>query len=198
MILSISVASCLAVIVPVLGIMLCCCWCNDKSHNSRKDTSETVYTTTASSLSPRSAALVSTSSSSSGTGRHKKRSKYKIETQCDAFNRTVTDGLMFIVLLLMSFFVICAFVTNEYVQNGARKLPAALNQSLDEVGLYLNNTQTEVNTLLRTNFEQLQNDLSSNLDKSGFIIQHRLAVYSRAIALDNLTQIVTSKSTYYI
>lgn len=99
----------------------------------------------------------------------------------------------FSLLLLVSFFVICAFVTNEYVRNGLLELPKTLNQSLDDVQLYLNNTQYEVNTLLRTNFGQLEHELSESLDKSGLIVKNRLALVSQAVALDNLTEIVTSE-----
>lgn len=96
-------------------------------------------------------------------------------------------------LLFISFFVICAFVTNEYIRNGLHELPKTLNQSLDDVQLYLNNTQFEVNTLLRTNFGQLEQELDESLDKSGLIVKNRLALVSQAVALENLTEIVTSK-----
>ena len=95
-------------------------------------------------------------------------------------------------LLLVSFFVICAFVTNEYVRNGLHEMPKTLNQSLDDIQLYLNNTQFEVNTLLRTNYGQLEAELFDSLDRSGIIVKNRLAIVSQAVALDNLTEIVSS------
>jgi len=96
-------------------------------------------------------------------------------------------------LLLISFFVICAFVTNEYIRNGLHEMPRTLNQSLDDVQLYLNNTQFEVNTLLRTNYGQLEQELFDSLDKSGIIVKDRLASVSQAVALNNLTEIVSSE-----
>jgi len=90
----------------------------------------------------------------------------------------------------VTFFVICAFFTNEYVRDGFKLLPKSLNQSLDDVELYLNTTQIEVNTLLRKNYHQLETELESSLDKSGSIIKNRLAVQSKAIALENLTEVV--------
>lgn len=75
-------------------------------------------------------------------------------------------------------------------------MPKTLNQSLDDVHLYLNNTQFEVSTLLRTNYGQLQSELFDSLDKSGVIVKNRLALVSQAVALDNLTEIVSS--TYFL
>lgn len=60
--------------------------------------------------------------------------------------------------------------------------------------LYLNNTQHEVNVLLRINYHQLEQELSNSLDRSGLIVKNRLALVSHASALENLTEIVTSKN----
>lgn len=74
-------------------------------------------------------------------------------------------------------------------------MPKTINQSLDDVHLYLNNTQFEVNTLLRTNYGQLEQELFDSLDRSGIIVKNRLALVSQAIALDNLTEIVLKLET---
>jgi hypothetical protein len=42
------------------------------------------------------------------------------------------------------FGVVCAFVTNEYMEDGTQKLPARLRTSINDTRLYLSNTQ-EVN-----------------------------------------------------
>ena len=128
----------------------------------------------------------------------RKKYKYQVEKGCDSCLRSFCGTTLFILFLLISFFVICAFFTNEYVRNGFKFLPQTLNQSLDDIELYLNTTQLEVNTLLRKNFNQLQTELESNLDKSGLIIKNRLAVYSKAIALENLTEIVTKLDDIYL
>jgi len=173
-ILTATLCFCLAVIVPLIGFLICCCWCNSGSSSSRAKHSH------------------SPASSESPRGRSgKKYKKYKTESACDPCCRSFFGVNLFILLLLISFFVICAFVTNEYLRNGLHELPKTLNQSMDDVQLYLNNTQHEVNTLLRTNFGQLEQELGDSLDKSGLIVKNRLALVSQAIALDNLTEIVT-------
>lgn len=114
----------------------------------------------------------------------------KYETACHPCLRTFFSSNLFILLLLISFFAVCAFVTNEYVNNGVKQLPRALNQSMDELQVYLNNTDYEIDNLFRVNYNQLENEINLRLDTSGMIIKHKLAQSSEAIALVNLTDIV--------
>ncbi|KAI1295479.1 Prominin-1-A [Halotydeus destructor] len=193
MILTSTIGLCLAIVVPLVGLLVCCCWCDSgpkkkpSRSRSRGNHRESPYQATS----------VSSQVISPRTHRSKSRSrrKYKVESGCDSFCRSLCGTIHFALLLLVSFFVICAFVTNEYVRNGLHELPTTLNQSLDDVQLYLNNTQYEVNTLLRTNFGQLEDELNESLDKSGLIVKNRLALVSQAVALENLTEIVSKLDT---
>ncbi|CAA3006517.1 prominin isoform X1 [Olea europaea subsp. europaea] len=131
--------------------------------------------------------------SSSLSSNHRSRSvppSLRYESSCHPCLRTFFSSNLFITLLLISFFVVCAFVTNEYVDNGVKQLPRALNQSVDEVQIYLNNTEYEVDNLFKVNYNQLEQEINLRLDTSGMIIKHKLAVASEAIALINLTDIV--------
>lgn len=187
MILTSTIGVCLAIVVPLVGFLLFCCWCNSGS-SKRSKTRESPYQHHNSSAS-------AGPSSPRVREKSRKRRKYKVETGCDSCCRSFCGMIHFALLLLITFFVICAFVTNEYLRNGLHELPRTLNQSLDDVQLYLNNTQFEVNTLLRTNFGQLEEELNESLDKSGLIVKNRLALVSQAVALDNLTEIVTKLDT---
>ena len=188
MILTSTVGICLAIVVPLVGFLLCCCWCNSGS-SKRSKSRESPY------QHHNSSASAGPSSPRVREKSRRHRRKYKVETGCDSCCRSFCGMIHFALLLLISFFVICAFVTNEYLRNGLHELPRTLNQSLDDVQLYLNNTQFEVNTLLRTNFGQLEDELNESLDKSGLIVKNRLALVSQAVALDNLTEIVTKLDT---
>lgn len=188
MILAATIALCLAVVVPLFGFLVCCCWCDGSSSRSRASRTRAKSTRESPGYpSVASSARVKKSKS-------KQRKRYTVETGCDSCCRSFFGVIHFLLLLLISFFVICAFVTNEYIRNGLHEMPKTLNQSLDDVQLYLNNTQFEVNTLLRTNYGQLEAELFDSLDKSGVIVKNRLALVSQAVALDNLTEIVTSQS----
>lgn len=128
-----------------------------------------------------------------GSGHYRSRSvppTLRFETGCHSCLRTFFSSNLFVILLLISFFAVCAFVTNEYVDNGVKQLPRALNSSMDEVQSYLNNTEHEVDNLFRVNYKQLENEINLRLDTSGAIMKHKLAIASEAIALANLTDIV--------
>ena len=166
-----------AILIPLIGFICCCCCSSDK--HSRRAKHSRSY---------------SSSTGSPGRGGRHKKKRYKVDRTCDPCVRTLSSIKLFVLLLLMSFFVICAFVTNEYIRSGVQQLPKTLNQSTDDLMLYLNNTQHEINTLLRTNFEQLEHELGNSLDKSGLIVKNRLAVLSEAVSLENLTDIVSSNT----
>ena len=50
---------------------------------------------------------------------------------------------------LCSFGVVCAFVTNEYMEDGTQKLPSRLRTSISDTKLYLSNTQMVSTCLVR-------------------------------------------------
>ncbi|XP_059472702.1 prominin-like protein isoform X2 [Neocloeon triangulifer] len=89
------------------------------------------------------------------------------------------------------FGVVCAFVTNEYMHDGAHELPDNVRTGLGDTELYLSNTKEEVNTLLVTNYRELQTVLNDILEGSGQIVKDKLADVSKAVALNNLTAIAT-------
>lgn len=132
-------------------------------------------------------------SSSVANGHYRRRSappSLKYESTCHPCLRTFFSSNLFIILLLISFFAVCAFVTNEYVNNGVKQLPRALNHSINELQVYLNNTDHEIENLFKINYNQLESEINLRLDTGGAIIKHKLAIGSEAIALVNLTDIV--------
>lgn len=110
--------------------------------------------------------------------------------------RRIGFGIMLAVItIIMLFGVVCAFVTNEYMEDGTQKLPSRLRTSISDTKLYLSNTQAEVDTLLITNFGELETVMGNVLHRSGAIVQHELAEVSRAVVLSNLTELVRGLET---
>ncbi|KAH0947412.1 hypothetical protein HN011_009786 [Eciton burchellii] len=95
------------------------------------------------------------------------------------------------VATIILFGVVCAFVTNEYMQEGTKDLPNNAKTSLKDVQLYLNTTKQEIDNLLKTNSEELEITLNNILQASGKIVTEQLAEYSHAVSLTNLNDIVT-------
>lgn len=86
--------------------------------------------------------------------------------------------------------MVCAFVTNEYMQEGTKELPTNAKTSLKDVKLYLTTTKQEIDNLLKTNPEELEVTLNNILQASGKIVTEQLAEYSHAVSLTNLNDIV--------
>lgn len=86
--------------------------------------------------------------------------------------------------------MVCAFVTNEYMQDGTKELPNNVEVSLKDVKLYLSSTKEEINKILKTNFDELEINLNNILQASGRIVTEQLAEYSHAVSLTNLSDIV--------
>lgn len=91
---------------------------------------------------------------------------------------------------ILPFGVVCAFVTNEYMQDGTRELPANTKVSLTDVQVYLAATKGQVETLLKTNYDELEVALNNILQASGRIVTEQLAESSHAVSLMTLNDIV--------
>ncbi|KAK2575115.1 hypothetical protein KPH14_008839 [Odynerus spinipes] len=94
------------------------------------------------------------------------------------------------VATIILFGVVCAFVTNEYMQEGTKELPSNVKTNLKDVKLYLTTTKREINTVLKTNYGELEITLNNILQASGRIVTEQLAEYSHAVSLTNLNDIV--------
>lgn len=114
----------------------------------------------------------------------------RFESACHPCLRTIFSSNMFAILLVISFFAICSFVTNEYINNGIKQLPKTVNQSSNDIAKYLNNTNQQFDNLFRANFHQLEEEINTRLNHGGTIITQKLAISSEASAIANLTDIV--------
>jgi len=70
-------------------------------------------------------------------------------------------------------------------------LPNRLQDVTDDSSLYLDNTGIEIHNLLVTNFEELEKVLNQTLDEGGPILKRKLAHVTNAVAIDNITDIVS-------
>ncbi|XP_075231383.1 prominin-like protein [Lycorma delicatula] len=117
------------------------------------------------------------------------------EKRYDPCRRHMIGFLLSGVTILIMFGVVCAFVTNEYLEEGAHNLPHNIRTSIRDTQLYINNTKLEVNNLLIINFAELDSALDTILRESGQIVKEKLGEISKAEVLSNLTSIVTGLST---
>ncbi|KAF5290870.1 hypothetical protein FQR65_LT11509 [Abscondita terminalis] len=97
---------------------------------------------------------------------------------------------LIIVGTLMLFGVVCAFVSNQHMQDGTDELPSNLKTSLKNVDMFLNTTEREVNALLHTNYDEFEVNLFTTLDKCSDIVMEQLTEYSNATALTEVVNMV--------
>lgn len=113
------------------------------------------------------------------------------EKQYDPCKRICCGLVLSVLVILVIFGIVCAFVTNQYMNENVNELPNDFNNAVDDIVLYRNNTKIEVHNLLVSNFQQLEQTLDVTLDRCGLIIQMHLAEVSKALAVENLTNIVS-------
>ncbi|XP_046404286.1 prominin-like protein isoform X3 [Ischnura elegans] len=118
-------------------------------------------------------------------------SRHPYEKRRDPCRRLTFGVFLSLIATVILFGVVCAFVTNEYMEEGTQELTTSLRTGLSDTKLYLSNTKEEVNNLLITNFVELEIVLNKILEASGKIVKDKLAEVSKAIALQNLTSIVS-------
>ena len=114
------------------------------------------------------------------------------DKRSDACKRFTLGVLLSLLVIAAMFGVVCAFVTNYYTYSGTNQLPTRLQKSAVDTSLYLDNTGREINGLLVTNFAELEEVLNQILDESGPILKRSLAEVTQAVAIDDLTDIVSN------
>ena len=93
--------------------------------------------------------------------------------------------------LVRCYFILYYQYHLQYSHNGVNRLPNRLQDVTDDSSLYLDNTGIEIHNLLVTNFEELEKVLNQTLDEGGPILKRKLAHVTNAVAIDNITDIVS-------
>lgn len=114
------------------------------------------------------------------------------DKKSDACKRFFLGIVLALLVIGAMFGVVCAFVTNYYCYDGVQNLPQRLEKSANDSSKYLNNTGKEIHSLLVTNFQELETVLNKILDDSGPILKKSLAEVTQAVAIDDLTDIVSN------
>jgi len=113
------------------------------------------------------------------------------DKKSDACKRVSIGILLSLFVIAALFGCVCAFVTNQYQYDGWADLSERVDNSLEDTGMYFEHTESSVKTLLVTNFQELEEVLGNVLDESGPILKTSLAKVTQAMAIDNLTNIVS-------
>ncbi|XP_065579418.1 prominin-like protein isoform X4 [Artemia franciscana] len=112
------------------------------------------------------------------------------ETKRDPCKRGTIGFFFGVFLVLIAFGQVVAFVSNFNLHTGVTTLPDKVQDSRDDVAMFLSNTKEEVNTLMVQNYNELEQALEESLDDCGNLVRNELARISKAVAVDQLNGIV--------
>ena len=113
------------------------------------------------------------------------------DKKSDACKR-VTLGIILSVFVIAALFgAVSAFVCNQYTYSGWGEVSTKIDASLEDTGGYIQHAGDSIKTLLVTNFAEMEEVISQILDDSGPILKRKLADITEAIAIDDLTSIVS-------
>lgn len=91
---------------------------------------------------------------------------------------------------LILFGVVCAFSSNQYIEDGTGELTTELREGVVDVRSFLDDTDRHVQTLFVVNFGELERSLMQILETSSVIISNELAAVAHAISFKNLVEFV--------
>ena len=113
------------------------------------------------------------------------------DKKSDSCKRVVLGILLSFFVIAALFGAVSAFVCNQYTYAGWSEVTTRLDSSLEDTGEYIQHAGDSIETLLVTNFAEMEEDIGQILDDSGPILKKKLADITEAIAIDDLTNIVS-------
>ena len=106
--------------------------------------------------------------------------------------KRITLGILLSLFVIAALFgAVSAFVCNQYSYSGWSEVSTRVDYSLEDTGEYIQHAGDSIETLLVTNFAEMEEDIGQILDDSGPILKKKLANITEAIAIDDLTNIVS-------
>ncbi|RZC39781.1 prominin-like protein, partial [Asbolus verrucosus] len=90
------------------------------------------------------------------------------------------------------FGVVCAFVSNQQMQEGVNDLTENLRKGVKDVNSYLDTTKGQIDTLLNVNYDQFEWVLVETINASSDTVYGELANFSNAISMTELANVVNT------
>ncbi|XP_050510052.1 prominin-like protein isoform X1 [Diabrotica virgifera virgifera] len=105
--------------------------------------------------------------------------------------KKVCQGTMLIVLGTgLLFCVVCAFASNQQIQEGVDELPGSLKNAYKDSYSYLEGTKDHATNLLNNNYKEFANVFKETVEKSGVHVMQQLNIWSNATAMMDLYNFV--------
>ncbi|CAH1113631.1 unnamed protein product [Psylliodes chrysocephalus] len=105
--------------------------------------------------------------------------------------KKVFEGALLIILgTALLFCVVCAFASNQQIQEGTDELPTNVRNSYKDSIHYLDSTRDQVTNLLTNNYKQFAVVFKDTVQKSGVHVMQQLNIWSNATAMMDLYNFV--------
>nr|CAI5843522.1 unnamed protein product [Callosobruchus analis] len=110
----------------------------------------------------------------------------------DLCQKVLLGALLIALATGMLFCVVCAFASNQQLQDGLNDLPKSMRNSSKDANTYLNDTKKHATHLLVKNFAEFSTQFSDTLGKSEDYVMEQLTFLSNATAMTELQNFVSS------
>lgn len=107
--------------------------------------------------------------------------------------KKIVQGTLLIVLGTgLLFCVVCAFASNQQLQDGVDELPKHLQNAKQDTNTYLDSTKNQASHLLVTNYQEFSEVFSNTMNKSSEYVMDQLKIWSNATAMMDLYAFVSN------
>ncbi|KAJ8916094.1 hypothetical protein NQ315_004460 [Exocentrus adspersus] len=101
--------------------------------------------------------------------------------------KKILQGTLLIILgTALLFCVVCAFSSNQQLEEGIDSLPKNLQNTRKDANTYLESTKKQAKHLLVTNYEEFSEVFTRTMDKSSQYVMDQLKIWSNATAMMDL------------
>lgn len=105
--------------------------------------------------------------------------------------KKVLQGAILIALgTALLFCVVCAFASNQQIQDGTSELPTSLRNAYNDSISYLDSAKIQAKVLLTDNYREFADVFKDTVQKSGIHVMQQLNIWSNATAMMDLYNFV--------
>ncbi|CAG0897249.1 unnamed protein product [Darwinula stevensoni] len=112
----------------------------------------------------------------------------EFEMKHDLWKRVCFSFFLTLVVIIMAFGVVVAFVNTQYTKEGVERFPDRMDNFLSDLSTYFNSSAQEAQALMVTNFDQVRADLLQDVENGGVKVRKYLANITGASAADDLAE----------
>ncbi|CAH1179762.1 unnamed protein product [Phaedon cochleariae] len=104
----------------------------------------------------------------------------------DLCSKVIQGTLLILLGTAMLFCVVCAFASNQQLQDGVDEFPKNIEVAKSDSIAYLNSTRSQATSLCVTNYQEFADVFKNTIQESGLHVMQQLTIWSNATAMMDL------------